>query len=65
MLTACRRLADTMTAIYREDVMELRSALVGGAAAIGARAAPPRLLKVKFGRDVTKLNAADFRGPIV
>lgn len=40
--------------------MDIRSVSVGVAAGIGARAALPRLLKLKFDRDVKKLNAGDY-----
>lgn len=39
--------------------METRSILTGAALAVGARALLPRLLLLKFGRDVKKLNAGD------
>ncbi|HTR73875.1 MAG TPA: nuclear transport factor 2 family protein [Solirubrobacterales bacterium] len=39
--------------------MRLRSALAGAALALGARALLPRLLLLRFSRDVAKLNAGD------
>jgi ketosteroid isomerase-like protein len=39
--------------------MHLRSVLAGAALAVTGRALVPRLLLVKFGRDVEKLNAGD------
>jgi ketosteroid isomerase-like protein len=40
--------------------MDMRSASAGVILAVGARAALPRLLELKFGRDVKKLNAGDY-----
>jgi ketosteroid isomerase-like protein len=40
--------------------MDLRSAAAGAALAIGARAALPRVLELKFARDVKRLNAGDY-----
>ena len=39
--------------------MQSKSLVAGAALAVGARALVPRLLTVKFGRDVRKLNAGD------
>lgn len=40
--------------------MHLKSVLTGAGAAIAARALLPKLLVVKFGRDVRRLNAGDY-----